>query len=104
MVTHEQLVQYYLHALRHWEANPAVRTLCAAVDLGRRGYAELFATRHLDATAWTTGKGVSGNRAYDDAVKLLAAGSASDGSSADRAASPLPLPYERGSTPAANPQ
>ena len=101
MVTHEQLVQYYLHALRHWEANPAVRTLCASVDLGRRGYAELFATRHLDATAWTTGKGLSGNRAYADAVKLLAT-PATDGDSAERAAHPPP--HGQGSRPAADPQ
>lgn len=72
MVTHGRLVGYYLLALRHWEAHPAVRELCAGVDLGRRGYCELFAGRHLDATAWTTGGALSGNAAYDDAVALLA--------------------------------
>lgn len=71
MVTHGQLVRYYLLALRHWEAHPAVRELCAGIDLGRRGYCELFASRHLDATAWTTGGALSGNAAYDDAVALL---------------------------------
>ena len=72
MVTHQQLVRYYLHALRHWERHPAVRELCESIGLSRRLYAELVASRHLDATAWTTGRGLSGNAAYDDALVLLA--------------------------------
>lgn len=73
MVTHERLVQHYLCALRHWEAHPAVRDVCAEVDLNRRGYCELFASRHLDATTWTAGGALSGNAAYADAVARLAA-------------------------------
>ena len=73
MVTHEGLVEHYLHALRHWERYPAVQELCESVGLSRRLYAELCASRQLDATAWTTGKGLSGNAAYDDALALLAA-------------------------------
>ncbi len=73
MVTHEGLVGHYLHALRHWERYPAVQALCESIGLSRRLYAELCASRQLDATAWTTGKGLSGNAAYDDALALLAA-------------------------------
>ena len=73
MVTHEGLVGHYLHALRHWERYPAVQELCESIGLSRRLYAELCASRQLDATAWTTGKGLSGNAAYDDALALLAA-------------------------------
>ena len=73
MVTHKGLVGHYLHALRHWERYPAVQELCESIGLSRRLYAELCASRQLDATAWTTGKGLSGNAAYDDALALLAA-------------------------------
>ncbi len=73
MVMHEGLVGHYLHALRHWERYPAVQELCESIGLSRRLYAELCASRQLDATAWTTGKGLSGNAAYDDALALLAA-------------------------------
>ena len=96
MVTHSQLVRYYLRALRHWEANPAVRALCASVDLGRRGYAELFAARHLDATAWTTGTGVSGNAAYADAVALLAAAPARVATQGVTGPASRPMPPSRG--------
>ena len=72
MVTHERLVEHYYRAVRHWEDRPAVQELCASVGLNRRSYAELFASRHLDATTWTTGTGLSGNAAYDDALALLA--------------------------------
>ena len=82
MVTHEGLVGHYLHALRHWERYPAVQELCESIGLSRRLYAELCASRQLDATAWTTGKGLSGNAAYDDALALLAAPDASVGPSA----------------------
>ncbi len=74
MVTHEGLVGHYLHALRHWERHPAVQELCESIGLSRRLYAELCASRQLEAKAWTTGKGLSGNAAYDDALALLAAG------------------------------
>ena len=77
MVTHEGLVGHYLHALRHWERYPAVQELCESIGLSRRLYAELCASRQLDATAWTTGKGLSGNAAYDDALALLATPDAS---------------------------
>jgi hypothetical protein len=73
MVTHQQLVGHYLQALRHWERHPAVRELCESIGLSRRLYAELCASRQLDAMAWTTGRGLSGNAAYDDALALLAA-------------------------------
>ena len=73
MVTHERLVRHYLHALRFWERHPAVQELCESIGLSRRLYAELCASRELDARAWTTGRGLSGNVAYDDALALLAA-------------------------------
>ena len=95
MVTHELLVGHYLHALRHWERYPAVQELCESVGLSRRLYAELCASQQLDATAWTTGRGLSGNAAYDDALALLAApepiawpGAETTGAAADLAAAP----------------
>ena len=92
MVTHEQLVGHYFHALRHWERHPAVRELCESIGLSRRLYAELCASRQLDAMAWTTGRGLSGNAAYDDALVLLAAPGApwaeATASAADLAAAP----------------
>ena len=73
MVTHEQLVGHYLAALRHWERHAAVRELCEARGLSRRLYAELMASRRLDARAWTSGRGLSGNAAYAAALARLAA-------------------------------
>lgn len=69
MVTHDALVAHYRLALHHWGANAAVREYAARVGLNRRMYCELFATRHLDASAWTNGTELDGNRAYDAALR-----------------------------------
>lgn len=70
MVTREWLVRQYPLALRHRAARPVVRG--AAVDLGRRGYCELFANPHLDATARTAGGESSGNAVVPVATTVLA--------------------------------
>ncbi len=77
MVTFETLVAHYLRALRYWEGQTRVRALGATVGLNRRMYCELFATRHLDATTWTSGIGLNGNAAYDEALRRLPTPSAS---------------------------
>ncbi len=69
MVTHDALVAHYQLALHHGGAYAAVREHAARVGLSRRMYCELFATRHLDASAWTNGTELDGNRAYDDALR-----------------------------------
>ncbi len=72
MVTFETLVAHYLRALRHWEGQTRVRALGATVGLNRRMYCEFFAARHLNATTWTSGSGLNGNAAYDEALRRLA--------------------------------
>lgn len=69
MVTHKALVAHYSMALHHWRAHPAVREHATRVGLNRRMYCELFATRHLDASAWTSGTELDGNQAYDQALR-----------------------------------
>jgi hypothetical protein len=69
MVTHETLVTHYAMALEHWDRHAMVREHAEQVGLNRRMYCEFFATRHLDATTWTNGTGLDGNRAYDDALR-----------------------------------
>ena len=69
MVTHEELVAHYAMALHHWRAHALVREHAAGVGLNRRMYCELFATRHLDVSDWTSGTKLDGNQAYDDALR-----------------------------------